>query len=92
MKKEMKKAIMRSTRLRNNCFKNQCASTRKVCISQRTLCVSIVTKAKKNYCNELDHKKLTIKTGKPFFTEKEVNYEKLLLIEEEETTSDNNKS
>lgn len=69
-----------------------CLTTRKVCISQRKLCVSIVTKAKKNYCNELDHKKLTIKTGKPFFTEKEVNYEKLLLIEEEETTSDNNKS
>ena len=58
------------------------------------LCASIVRKAKWDYYNEVDHKKLTNKktfgkTVEPFSSDKGINNEKILLIEEGETISDN---
>ena len=91
-----RKDIMKKTRLRNKYLKNQCAATTKAYNYKRYLCVSIVKKAKWDYYNKRDHKKLTHnknfwKTGKPFFTDKGINNEKMLLIEEGEITSDNKK-
>ena len=90
MNKEIRKAIMKRTRLRNKYFKSQCVTTN----SQRNLCVSIVRKAKWDYYNKLDHKELADnknfwKTVKPFFTDKGVNNEKMLLFEEVWTISGN---
>ena len=85
MNKEIIKAITRRTRLRNKYLKNQCAAARKVYISWRSLCVSIARKAKWDYYNKLHRKKLTDnetfrKIVKPFFTNKRINNEKVLLL------------
>lgn len=81
--KEMRKAIIKKTRLKNKYLKNQGAATRKAFISQKNLCVFLVRKPKWDYHNELDHKKLTDKTFwktvKPFFTDGRFNNEKILL-------------
>ena len=45
MKKDIKKAIMKRTRLRYTCLKNRCAN-KKAHNVQRNLCVSLVRKAK----------------------------------------------
>ena len=87
---------MKRTRLRCKCPKNKCAATKKTYISQRKLCVSIVKKAKWDYFNKLDHKKLNDnktfwKTVKPLLTDKGSNNEKILLIEESETFSNDKK-
>ena len=62
--------------------------------TQRNLCISVVRKAKLDYYNKFDHKKVSDnktfwKTVRPFFTGKGVNYERILLVEENETISDN---
>ena len=92
MNKEIRKAIMRRTGLRNKYLQNQCAATRKAYISWRSLYFSIVRKAKLDYYNKLDHKKLTnnktfSKIVKPFFTDKTINNEKVLLMKQGEIIS-----
>ena len=90
--KEMRKATIKKTRLKNKYLKNQGAATRKAFISQKNLCVFLVRKAKWDYHNELDHKKLTDKTFwktvKPVFTDRRFNNEKILLTEEVKTITE----
>ena len=67
---------------------------RKANNAQRNLCVSLVRKAKWDYYNKLNHKELSgnktfSKTVKPFFADKEVNHDGILLVEEIEAISDN---
>ena len=69
-------------------------NTKKAHSAQRNLCVSLVRKAKLDYYNKLNHKKVSDnktfwKTVKPFFTDKGVNHNRILLVEENETISDN---
>ena len=94
MNKDITKAIMKRTRLRNNYLKNRCDANRKAYNVQRNLCVSLVRKAKLDYYNKLNHKEVSDnktfwKTVKPFFTDKGVNHDSILLVEENETISDN---
>ena len=63
---------------------------------QRNLCVSLVTEAKLDYFDKLNYKKVSDnktfwKTVKPFFTDKGVNHDRILLVEEHEIISDNDK-
>ena len=92
--KEIRKAIMERTRLRNKYLKNQYAATKNAYISQKNSSVPVVRKAQWDYCDKLDHKKLTDdetfwKTVKPFFTDKWINNKKILFIEEGQTTANN---
>ena len=85
---------MKRKRLRSNYPNNSCDVHRKTYNAQRNLCVSLVRKAKLDYYNKLNHKKVSDnktfwKTVKPFFTNKGVNHDRILLVEENETISDN---
>ena len=67
---------------------------RKANNAQRNLCVSLVRKAKLDYYNKLNHKEVSdnktfSKTVNPFFTDKGVNHNGILLVEEIEAISDN---
>ena len=67
---------------------------RKAYNAQKNLCVSLIRKAKLDYFNKLNHKKVFDneafwKTVKPFFMDKGVNHDRILLVEETETISDN---
>ena len=60
------------------------------------VCVSLVGKAKLDYHNKINRKKVSDnktfwKTVKPFFTDKEVNHDRILLVEEDDSISDNDK-
>ena len=59
MNKNITKAIMKQTRLRNNYLKNRCDANRKAYNAQRNLCVSLVREAKLDHYNKLDHKKVS---------------------------------
>ena len=94
MNKDITKAIMKWTRLKNNYLKNWCDANRKIHYAQRNLCVTLVRKAKLDYYNKFNHKKVSDnktfwKTVKPFFTDEGVNHDRILLVEENETISDN---
>ena len=94
MNKDRTKAIIKRTSLRINYLKNRCDVNRKAHNVQWNLCVSLVRKAKLDYYNKLNHKKVSAnktfwKTVKSFFTNKEVNHHRILLVEENETISDN---
>ena len=93
MNKDITKAIMKRTRLRNNYQNNKCDANKKACNAQRNSCVSLVRKAKLNYFDRLDHevsdKKTFWKNVKPFFADKKVNHHRILLVEENETISEN---
>ena len=95
MNKDVTKAIMKRTKSRNNYLKHRCNVNRKAYNAQRSRWVSLVRKAKLDYYNKLNHKKVSDnksfwKTVKPFFTDKGVNHDRILLVEENETISDNN--
>ena len=65
---------------------------RKAYNAQTNLCILLVRKAELDYYNKLDHKnasdnKIFWKTVKPFFTDKGVNHDRILLVEENETIS-----
>ena len=87
---------MKQTRLTNNYLENRCDANKRPYNAQRNLCISLVRKAKLNYCHKLNHKNKVsdnntfCKTVKPFFPDKGVNHHRILLVEENETTFDNN--
>ena len=94
MNKDLTKAIMKRTKLGNNYLKNKCDANRKAYNGQRNLCVSFVRKAKLDYYNRFNHKKVSDnktfwKTVNPFLTDIGVNHDRILLAEENETISDN---
>ena len=68
--KERSKEIMRRTRLRNNFLRNRSDENKRKYSKQRNYCVSLLRKTKKNYCNNLNEKK--IRDNKNFW--KTVNF------------------
>ena len=59
----------------------------------KNLCISLVRKAKLDYYNKHNHKNVSDnntfwKTVKPFFSDKGINRDKILLVEENETILD----
>ena len=79
---------MNRTRLRNKFLRTRSAEDRFAYNQQRNFCLSLIRKAKKDYYNNLDHKKVTDnksfwKTVKPLFSDKSSSLPKFTLIENE---------
>ena len=91
MTKNLKKAIMNRSRLKNQCQENKLAYNK-----QRNLCTSLLRKEKKNYFEGLDTSKITDnkmfwKTVKPMFSNKNVSKESITLVKDDEIISDSQK-
>ena len=89
----MQKAIMTSSRLRNKFLKTKCQECKQAYKKQRSLCVTMVRKAKKNYFNNLDVRNITDNkqswnTVKPFFSNKVGDNERVTLIEADKVVSE----
>ena len=75
LNKEILKAIMNRTRLRNKFLRSRSTEDRSAYNQPRNFGLSLVRKAKKDYYNNLDHKKVTDnksfrRTVRPLFSEK----------------------
>ena len=96
MNKNISKAIMNRSRLRNNFLRNRTPENRIAYNQQRNFCVSLIRETKREYFNSLNEKlvtdnKLFWNTIKPFFSDKGSTREKYTLIEEEEILDDGQK-
>ena len=96
MNKNISKAIMTGTRLRNKFLRNRTPENRIAYNQQRNFCVSLIRETKREYFNSLNEKlvtdnKLFWNTIEPFFSDKGATREKYTLIEEEEILDDNQK-
>ena len=87
MTKQLRKAIMHCSRLKNAFSKNRTHKTWDSYKKQRNFCVNLLTKTKKEYFENIsvkdinDNKKFW-KTITPFFGKKGLNANKLMLIED----------
>ena len=91
--KEVRKAIMTRSRLRNKFLKTKSQECKQAYNNQRNLCVTMVRKRKKNYFNNLNVKNVTDnkqfwKTVKPFFFSKVGDNERIALIKGEKVVSE----
>ena len=87
--KELSKAFMARTRLRNKFLYNKGEENGKPYAIQRNFCVSFVRKIKKTYYEKLNEKsvidiKLFWKTAKPFLSHKIARKNKIYLTENTE--------
>ena len=87
--KDLSKAIMKSSRLRNNYLKNKTDSKRMLYKTQRNYCVSLLRKSKTNYYANLDAKKVSDnklfwKVIKPSLSDKSCAKEQINLVEKGE--------
>ena len=57
--KDLSKAIMKRSNLRNNYLKNKTDANRMLCKKQRNYCVSLLRISKTNYYGNLDEKKVS---------------------------------
>ena len=92
MIKELHKAIMKRSRLRNKFLKNRTENNQKNFKLQRNVCKKLMRTTKKLYCSNLYTKKGTDnktfwKTIIPFFTRRSLKGEKINLIENGKTIS-----
>ena len=79
LNKEILKAIMNRASLRNKFLRSRSTEDRSTYNQQRNFCLSPVRKAKKDYCSNLDHKKVTdnksfSRTVKPLFSDKNSSF------------------
>ena len=86
MSKDLHKAIMKRSKLRNKSLKSRNLSDRKNYTSQRNLCKKLLKNTKKTYLNNLDIRKVTDiqnfwKTVVPLFSNKFSKSEKINLTE-----------
>jgi hypothetical protein len=91
--KELSKAIMDRTRLRNKFLKDYTEVNRKKYCKQRNLCGSLLRKSKRDYYGNLNEKLVTDnktfwRTVKPFLSDKIQMKEKITLIEHETILSE----
>ena len=96
MNKSVRKAIMVRTELLNKFRKENSFINRLEYKSQRKFCTKLIKKAKMNFYNNLNVKKITDnktfwKTVKPSFTKKTMVDEKIVLTENDTTFSEENK-
>ena len=92
MVKDLHKAIMKRSKLRNKFLKSRNLSDRKNYTSQRNLCKKLLKSTKRTYFNNLDIRKVTDnrtfwKTVVPLFSNKFSKSEKINLTEGNKTTS-----
>ena len=95
MNKELSKAIMNRTRLRNVYLRKRSDENRKKHSKQRNYCVSLLGITKRNYYSSLDAKSVTDnktfwRTVKPFLSDKTPFNAKITLIEDGEVISSDN--
>ena len=86
MTKDLNKAIMKRSKLRNTFLKEKSDSARKAYASQRNICVNLLRKTKKNYFANLDVNSITDnrkfwQTAKPLFSNKLPHKETINLSE-----------
>ena len=86
MTKDLNKAIMKRSKLRNTFLKEKSYSARKTYTSQRNICVNLLRKTKKNYFANLDVNSITDnrkfwQTVKPLFSNKLPHKETINLSE-----------
>ena len=87
--KDLSKAIMKRSRLRNNFLKNRTGENKTLYTKQRNYCVSLLKKSKKKYFANLNEKdildnKLFWKTIKPSFSDKVMTRDRIHLSEKGE--------
>ena len=97
LNKEILKAIMNRTRLRNKFLRSRSTEDRSAYNQQRNVYFCLVRKAKKDYYSNLDHKKVTEnksfwRTVKPLFSDKNSYFSKITLIENELLLNDDETS
>ena len=88
MNKNISKAIMDRTRLRNKFLKSRSTESKLAYIKQRNYCVSLIRQTKRDYYNNLNNKnfidnKSFWKCVKPFLTDKNPRSNKITLVENE---------
>ena len=94
MNKNLKKAFMTRSRMRNNFLKNKTKENKEIYNKQRNYCVSLVRKEKKNFYQNIDTSKITDnktfwKTVKPLFSNKTISSDKMTLIKDDNIISEN---
>ena len=93
MNKILQKAIMNRSKLLNRYRKEKTKGTRSAYKRQINICVKLLRKTKKEFCNNLNVKyitknKLFWKTVKPSFTDKNLKDERITLVENNKIVSD----
>ena len=88
MNKNIYKAIMDRTRLRNKFLRSRSTESKLAYNKQRNYCVSLIRQTKRDYYNNLDHKNIIDtksfwKYVKPFLTDKNPRSNKITLVENE---------
>ena len=96
MNRELWKAIITRTRLRNKFFKEKTLENRKNNTKQQNYCVALLRKVKKKYYGSLDKKHVTDnktfwKTVKSFLSDKTINSPKITLVEKNEIINNEEK-
>ena len=96
MNKNISKAIMTRSKLRNKFLRNRTPENRIAYNQPHIFCVSLIRETKREYFNSLNEKlvtdnKLFWYTIKPFFSDKGATREKYTLIEEEEILDNDQK-
>ena len=96
MNKDISKAIMDCLRLRRRFLRSRSIEDRKAYNKQRTYCVSLIRKIKKDYYSNLDYKKIIDnksfwKYVKPLFTDKNASSNKINLVEDNSILENNDK-
>ena len=94
--KELSKAIMNGTRLRNIYLWKRSDENREKYSSQRNYCVSLLRRTKRKCYSSLDEKSITDNkfrmTMKPFLSEKCPSNANIILIEDDEVMSSDNET
>ena len=88
MNKEISKATMNRTRLRNRFLRTRCIGDKEAYNKQRNYCVSLIRKTKQQYYNNLGHRNVADnksfwKYTKPIFSEKSSNSNKITKVEKD---------
>ena len=96
MNKELSKAIMKRTRLRNIYIKNGSVSSKNNYTKQRNFCTNLLRKTKHNYYSNMDINNVTDnnkfwKAVKPCFTDKINTNEQITLVENNDILTDSQK-
>ena len=90
--KELRRKIMKRTRLRNNFLKKKYDFSKALYNKQRNICVSLVRKSKREYYENIDVKCVQDnKKVSPFFSNKIKSKEKIALVENAEIVTEDSK-
>ena len=96
MSKELRKAIMKRSQLKNRYNKNRNYENSYLYKKQRNFCVSLLRKTKRNYFKNVkiqditDNKKFW-KTIRPYFSDKGYNQTKITIVEKDSIITDEKK-